>query len=799
MPRTDPLPAGISRRSILRSIAAAAAAAGFTRSGAQAHSGIEPALGHPRLWITEDDVLRFRAWATPDNPLWESGILSMAADFATLMDDGTIPGSDDGGLAWIEYPTENAAQLFAFMFLVHPDEAARADYGERARSLLMFAIGEAAKGVAEGQPFRDPYFSIFDRSRWWGAGFPLTVDWIYPLLSAEEKSTIREVFLRWIGENAVAEVTGDANHPQPVGVVNDPALLSEQRRVRWAANNYFTAHMRNIGLMALSLDPEDDPDGELAGNLSQATGAWLYMVDAVLQGDSRGGLTAEGFEYTPLALAYVAQFLLALQTAGQANPDMWGSQVLLSANPFWDDLIPAMLHSFSPATSVLPDIDYLGSIYQAAWFGDGEIYAAPDFIGLLGAIGRYDEATGNTARLETIRWIQTHMQSGGEENLLWRQSYGYGDTHIAMFYFMLFDPAGVTGSDPRPALPLDHFAAGIGRQLARTGWDPDATWFTWALGWNAVDHQHSDGNQFEFYRKGEWLTKERTGYGFAIGSSDYHNTLALENDPPDHFDPSDYRYEMWARGSQWMIVAGGDPDIIARSVTDDYFYALGDATNLYNSTEELSTDILHASRSIVWLKPDHIVVYDRAASRTDGRFKRFWLNFPAEATVDDRVTMMTTDAGQQLVVTTLLPVDAEIAAEPAELLEGEVALGEQMKFRLRVEAPGGPAETRFLHVLQGADAGVTPDTAVLIEGEGGSPFAGVSVAGWVVLFPVDATASVESLAYSAPAGTRHLITGLVPGSQWDAGAEPAGDGVVVTLQPGTTHTADDAGVLDIAM
>ena len=37
-----------------------------------------------------------------------------------------------------------------------------------------------------------------------------------------------------------------------------------------------------------------------------------------------------------------------------------------------------------------------------------------------------------------------------------------------------------------------------------------------------------------------------------------------------------------------------------------------------------------ASRSIVWLAPDTIVVYDRAASKTDGRFKRFWLNLPAE-------------------------------------------------------------------------------------------------------------------------------------------------------------------------
>jgi hypothetical protein len=438
-------------------------------------------------------------------------------------------------------------------------------------------------------------------------------------------------------------------------------------------------------------------------------------------------------------------------------------------------------------------------MYLPAWFGDGEIYAAPDFIPLLGAIARHDESTGNISRLETIRWIQTHMQSGGEENLLWRQSYGYGDAHIAIFYFLLFDPAGSPGSDPRPALPLDHFAAGIGRQLARTSWDPDATWFTWALGWNAVDHQHSDGNQFEFYRKGEWLVKERTGYGFAIGASDYHNTMALENDPPDHFDPSDYRYEMWQRGSQWMIVAGGDPEILARSVTGDYVYALGDATNLYNSTEELSTDILHASRSIVWLKPDHIVVYDRATSNTEGRFKRFWLNVPAEATVADRLTMMTSPGGQQLAVTTLLPVDAEISAEPAELLEGEVALGELMKFRLRVEAPGGPADTRFLHVLQGLDAGSTPDVPTLVESESGAAFAGVSVAGWLVLFPVDISAGVDSLTYTAPAVTRHLVTGLAPGSQWDVATAPSGDGITITIQPGTSQAADDAGVLLIEM
>ncbi|MBA3368519.1 MAG: hypothetical protein H0T99_07610 [Geodermatophilaceae bacterium] len=799
-PLSSPFASTVTRRTVLKGIGTAATLAAWAPSATHAQGQTvapTPVTGHPRLWLTEADLPRLRGWATEANPVWRDGLIPLADALREQMDAGNIPGGDDGGLAWTEYPTENAAQYFAFMSLVHPDEAARADYAERARTLLMYAIGEAAKGSAEGQPFRDPSFSVFDRSRWWGAGFPLTVDWIYPLLTTEDKATIRDVFLRWIEENTTATVTGEYNHPQPVGVVNDPVLLADPV-LRWVGNNYFTAHMRNIGLMALAFDAVDDPDGVLTGNLAQATGAWLYMVDALLRGDSRGGLTAEGFEYTPLALSYVVHFLLALHTAGQADPATWGPQVALNDTPFWDELIPAYLHSLSPAPVVMPDLEYVGPVYQPAWYGDGEIYLAPDFIGLLGALGRYDDLTGNAVRLDTIRWIQTHLQAGGADALAYRVSFGMQDTHIGMFYFLLFDPDAPAGADPRPTLPLAHFAPGIGRLLVRTSWEEDATWFTYALGWSTVDHQHADGNQFEFYRAGEWLTKERTGYGFNIGSSDYHNTLALENDPPDHNSPDDYRYDLWQRGSQWMIVAGGDPVILGQSIGDDYVYALGDATNLYNSEVELSTDIAHASRSIVWLQPDHIVVYDRAASKAEGRFKRFWLNLPAEATVAGSVATMTTAGGQQLVVTTLLPADAEIAAEPAETLEeaGEVAVGEPMQFRLRVEAPGGPRETRFLHVLQGADAGTAADPITLVESGAGTPFVGAVVAGTAVLFPVDAGVEVGELTYAAPAGTaRHLVTGLVPGGGYDVETQAANGEVTVTIRPGSAQQADDGGVL----
>ncbi len=793
----------LTRRTMVLSVGAAAALGGWALPAAQARgqsTPVAPVTSHPRLWLTEDDLPRLRSWATDANPVWRDGLLVLADAMTAKMDDGLIPGGDTGGPSYEELPAENFAELFAFLSLVHPDEDTRTDYANRARTLLMSVIDEAARGAAAGEPFRDPEFSVRDRSRWWGEAFPLTVDWIYATLSDDDKATIRTVFLRWADENTHAATT-NFNHPEPIGTVDDPVLLADPIALRWAGNNYFLAHMRNIGLMALSFDADDDPDGELGAYLEQATGAWLYMADALLRGDARGGLATEGFEYSQQALAYITQFLLALHTAGQADPEIWGPQVSLTDNPFWDEMIPAYLHSLSPRTVEIPDYEWLGQVSQPAWYGDGQNYWGPDFIGVFAPLGLYDARTGNTDRLDALRWIQRFCPPGGDERLVpLRVAESEEFTLPAMLAFLLFDPEAAEPADPHGGLPLTHFAAGLGRLLVRTGWDEDATLFTWALGWNSVDHQHSDGNQFEFYRAGEWLTKERTGYGFNIACSDYHNTLALENDPIEGDDPTSFTAIVSARGSQWAYVPSGGPVILARSVTDEYVYTLGDATNLYNSEDMLATDITHASRSTVWLRPDHLVVYDRAESKTDGRFKRFWLNLPTEPDIDGSVSTMTTDNSQQLVVTTLLPTDAGITSEAAEALEAdnEPAVGEPMRFRLRVEAPDGPKVTRFLHVLQGVDAGGTADEVEVIESSAGTAFAGAVVNGIAVLFPVDLDDEFDDLTYSVPAGTeRHLITGLAPGGKYGVDVQDDGDEIVVRVTSGGGETADDAGVLSL--
>ncbi|MEO5952714.1 MAG: hypothetical protein ABIQ44_09640 [Chloroflexia bacterium] len=754
--------------------------------------------GHPRLLVRAEDLPRLRSWAVESNPFYKNGLLPVIEQAKADMDSGIIlqqtDSADNGGTAYTEYPNEMFAELFAFASLISNDEAARKDYAQRARTLLMRIINESAKGYAEGQPFRDPAFPIKERSRWQGEAYGLTVDWIYPYLSAEDKATIRKVFLQW--SNTI--VTEGYHHPEPVGMVNNPQLLADNLAARWAVNNYFTGNMRNLGLMSMSFDPTDDPDGELGKYLDNAIGARLYMTDYMMRNDASGGLPAEGFEYGGAQNGYVLQFLYALHTAGQSDPARWGPQVSID-NPFWDNFVSGYLHSFSPAPLELPNQPELGQLFQAAYYGDGEKYLPTfDFMESFGPLALYARSTGNTEQVNKIRWIETNMAPGGAEKLMERAADSYSFFN-SILYFMLFDPKAGQAADPHLLEPLNFYAPGMGHILSRTGWDEGSTWFNYMLGWTTIDHQQGDGNSFDFYRNGEWLTKERVGY--ELFTSDYHNTLALQNDIPGRLEPGNYLDIMSGRGSQW-IYSGNQGKLVAHSFGQGFTYGLGDATGLYNSDYEGISDITHASRSIVWLQPDYIIVYDRASSKTAGRFKRFWLQTPTKAVVSGKQTTMTTERKQKLFVTTLLPQDATVTSEAVDTYgEENTAEEEPMKYRLRVEAPGGPQNVRFLNVLQGANAGATPSEAVLVDSTGGTPYAGTVVNGVAVMFPVDLQdegreGNFSSLTYTIPSVvTAHLITGLAPNAGYDAEVTNAGASVQVRVTPGSKYKADEGGVL----
>jgi hypothetical protein len=374
----------------------------------------------------------------------------------------------------------------------------------------------------------------------------------------------------------------------------------------------------------------------------------------------------------------------------------------------------------------------------------------------------------------------------------------------SLFLFLLLDPAATT-TDPRPNYPTAFYDPGQGRLIDRTDWSPNATLFDFRCSWESINHQQGDANQFEFYRKGEWLTKGVANYddGDNGQSSDYHNTLTLEN-WCSNGTPSDLLWEVafWTNGSQWpLAINNGDPVTYA-SVQTNYSYAFGDTTQLYNRPEfwtpaNAALDILHASRSIIWLKPDHIVVYDRATSHTAGLFKQFNLAFPNLPTLNGNVITTTTPGGQNLYVTSLLPVGATFTPISIDGPLITIADLEPCQYRMVIQDPSNPTDERFLHVLQGADVGVQPDGAALVQSTAGTAMDGVVVGNTVVLFIVDATTPFNGTAYTAPANvTQHFVTGCVPNGFYNVTSANTANGLMLTIAPSAGGSqADTAGVL----
>src|SRR5688572_3784060 len=164
---------------------------GSAMGPAKPRGPVKEATGHPRLFVREQDVQRLRGWATAQNPLFANGLKPLIDQCVQNMDKGLLkddPGSAGG---YTEHSTEAFAMLFAFWSLIAPSQGERDSFAKRSHKLLMSAIDKAVKGVKDDQPFRASDFAINNRARWTGEAFPLTVDWIYGTLSAEDKKKIR--------------------------------------------------------------------------------------------------------------------------------------------------------------------------------------------------------------------------------------------------------------------------------------------------------------------------------------------------------------------------------------------------------------------------------------------------------------------------------------------------------------------------------------------------------------------------------------------------------------------------------
>src|ERR1035441_5912853 len=92
---------------------------------------------------------------------------------------------------------------------------------------------------------------------------------------------------------------------------------------------------------------------------------------------------------------------------------------------------------------------------------------------------------------------------------------------------------------------------------------------------------------------------------------------------------------------------------------------------------------------------------------------------------------------------------------------------EDAKFVMTIQDPSNPADTRFLHVLQGADAGAGMVPATYAQSTAGTAFDGSIFGGTAVWFPVNAASSPVAATLPAPAGVHTaMVTGLAPNGSY---------------------------------
>ena len=795
------------------------------------------ATTHPRLWLRAEDLPRLRSWATSGNPLYGTAsggaLYQLALTARDRIESGAVPRDDNGGSTYTPYATETYAALMAFMSLVDLDAARNPRWIAAGKTALFAIIDAADQGIGPGK-FRSDSFASSDRGRWHGEAFPLAVDWLYPALSASEKQRVRRVFLRWCAENrdGYPSVTYYNTHASavPTGPArrNHPALLdlqdAKRRAVRYSMNNYLMAHARNIFMMANAIDPADDvadpvvsgdANGRLGDFMHEAIGTYLYMTDYAYRNDGFGGISPEGMEYGE-SIGFYYGLMLAIHTSGMDDTTKYGDKVSLQNHPLLGNLLPGFFHSL-PTRKIATSY---GQVYQPSWFGDAEQLYLIDPMRVMGPLSLYARYAGRSAELGAAKWLEYTAPPDNPGSLASRAN---NDDNIvqSILYFLMFDPGQSAPSDPRAAFPTSHYAPSLGRLQARTSWNDnaDVRIVNTKLSHNTVDHQHGDGNMFDFWRKGEWLTKEISAYGAGAAMSEFKNTLTIQNDPTARV--GGYHAPYLARGSQFVLGAhDGDPRLLVRGSVDDYLLVTGDATNLYNYANDDTTarGVTHASRSLLWLQPDVMVLFDRAGTDVDGRFKRFWLNLPSNGAAPLRSgpdVVASTPGGQRLHVTTLMPQGSAASAaivgptldEPDQFWKASLDPMSADKtswtgaYRLRVEATGHPRSVNFLHVLQGLDAAAAPLATTLLRSDQGDAFSGATIGATAVMFVDDLATLTSRTSFVVPATTtRVLVTGLTVGAGYGVVISNDAGGKRITIQGnGNGATANALGVMELRL
>jgi hypothetical protein len=119
-----------------------------------------------------------------------------------------------------------------------------------------------------------------------------------------------------------------------------------------------------------------------------------------------------------------------------------------------------------------------------------------------------------------------------------------------------------------------------------------------------------------------------------------------------------------------------------------------------------------------------------------------------------------------------------------------------MTHRFSAEDPAKPADVRFLHVLQGANANGAKIVPTTVLSSAGVTFEGAVIGTRAVMFKRDLYANFTSTTFTVPATvTERIVTGLAVNGAYTITTQNVAGDVQITITAGGNVTANAAGML----
>ena len=324
-------------------------------------------------------------------------------------------------------------------------------------------------------------------------------------------------------------------------------------------------------------------------------------------------------------------------------------------------------------------------------------------------------------------------------------------------------PASFWGS-----FPLKYYADGTGLVTARADWSYNSTWLSFQLGNElSADHQSEAPGQLQIQMGANDLLINANALG---GNQDIHtkssfsNLIAI-NDYGAGFQNYPWNVGFWY-GSPGVFISNYE-------ATANYVYVGGDYTAAYslNTNPGGGGPATQLTRQVVYLRPDFIIVHDRAGTLQASFSKQLQWHFLNPVTVTGN-SWVETVGSSSLFADTFYSVPLTTTTYPVTVPYGSTA------YRVATNNANPALNVDYTTALETAPSSVTSMVSTLRVVSTNGAMEGIQEGSDLVLFGVNGPITATSISYSVigSGSAYNLLTDLQPNQAYKISA----NGVVLT-------------------